>query len=114
MHLVTDSIELEVRDSIRTVRIRSSSHNPFKNSPTIKAQILGTRDVSGGIPLNKVGLSVEDQDNFDDFKWFEFEFGTLEELNSFQQEFKRALNLRRRERKYADELTRLAAQGVKR
>lgn len=111
---MTDSIEIEARANTRTIRIRSSSRNPFKTPPHIKAKILGTQDVSGGIPLNKLGLAVEDQDSFDNFKWFEIEFGTLEELDSFQQEFRRALNLRRKERKHVDDLMRLAAQGVKR
>lgn len=111
---MTDSIEIEIRAGNHTIRIRSSSRNPFKIPPPIKAKVLGTQDASGGIPLNKLGLTVEDQDGFDDFKWFEIEFGTLEELDSFQQEFRRALNLRRKERKHADNLIRLAAQGVRR
>lgn len=111
---MTDSIEIEIRVCTRTIRIRSSSRNPFKTPPSIKAKILGAQDVSGGIPLSKLGLAIEDNDNFDDFKWFEFEFGTLEELDSFQQEFRSALNRRRKERRHADDLMRLAAQGVRR
>lgn len=116
---MTDSIEIESRTSTRTIRIRSSSRNPFKPPPPIKAKIFGTtthhnNNISGGIPLSKVGLAVEDHDNFDDFKWFEIEFGTLEELDSFQQEFRSALNRRRKERRHADDLMRLAAQGVRR
>lgn len=111
---MTDSIEIESRESGRTIRIRSSSHNIIKNYPAIKARILGMLDTSGGIPLNKLGLSEEDEDSFDDFKWFEIEFGTLAEAYSFQEEFRRALNRRRKERKRVEELKGLAARGVKR
>jgi len=109
---VTDSVDVELRTRKCAVRIRPSSHKAFNNPTSIKARTIGSRDAPGGFRLDRKGLCPEDEENFDDFKWFEIEFNTVEEMNSFYAEFKRALNTRRRERWHADELSKLAARGV--
>lgn len=97
------------------MRIKPSSHKTltFQNPTSVKARTFGTpRENPGGFRLDKKGLFPDDEESFEDFKWFEIEFNNLEEMNGFYEEFKRALNIRRKERWQMDELKRLAARGV--
>lgn len=113
MRVVTDSIDIDIRHQRRcSVRIRPSSHKTFQNPTSVKARTFGSREAPGGFRLDKKGLFPDDEESFDDFKWFEIEFNSQEEMNNFFTEFKKALNLRRRERWQIDELKRLAARGV--
>lgn len=77
------------------------------------------------------GLRYDDLEDFDDFKWFEIDFQTLEgmlpsgsidvgqenmlsfwtEMDNFQQDFMGALQERRKERIRITELQRRAANG---
>lgn len=57
------------------VRIKPISYSAFGRS-SVKACILGNRELSGGIRLDKEGLLIEDEEKFDDFKWFEIDFQT--------------------------------------
>lgn len=110
---VTDSVEVELRARRCSVRIKPSSHKTFQNPTSVKARTFGTpRDNPGGFRLDKKGLFPDDEESFEDFKWFEIEFNNPEEMNSFHAEFRRALNIRRKERWQMDELKRLAARGV--
>lgn len=40
--------------------------------------MLGNRELTGGIRLDKEGLSIEDEERFDDFRWFDIDFQTPE------------------------------------
>lgn len=109
---VTDSIEVELKPRRCIARIKPSSHKTFQNPTSVKARTFGSRESPGGFRLDKKGLFPDDEESFEDFKWFEIEFNNQEEMNNFHAEFKRALNIRRRERWQIDELKRLAARGV--
>lgn len=58
------------------LKIKPSSYSTFSRS-NIKACVLGNRELSGGIRLDKVGLLIEDEGEFDDFKWFKVDFQTF-------------------------------------
>lgn len=109
---VTDSIDVEVRQRRCAVRIKPSSHKTFQNPTSVKARTFGSRESPGGFRLDKKGLFPDDEEGFEDFKWFEIEFNNAEEMDNFHAAFKRALNMRRRERWQMEELKRLAARGV--
>jgi len=70
--------------------------------------------MTGGFPLAKKGLFIQDEDTFEEFKWFEIDFIHEEDMMLFAQEFRTALMERRRQRKHADDLGRLAERGVRR
>lgn len=113
MLFITDSIDIETTRRSKTLRIRPSSHKAFNNPTTIKAKTIGTRDIAGGVPLNKKGLLYDDEDGFEDFKWFDVDFVNPEDLAVFSREFQHALKERRKSRKHAEELGRLAERGVR-
>lgn len=96
------------------MRIRPSSYKSFSisNPTSVKARTFGSREQPGGFRLDKKGLFPEDEASFDDYKWFEVEFNSQEEMDNFFQEFKKAINIRRKERWQAEELGRLASKGV--
>jgi len=109
---VTDSIQPDLRARRCCVKIKPSSHKTFQNPSNVKARTFGSRDVPGGFRLDKKGLFPDDEENFEEFKWFEIEFNTKEETENFHDEFTTALNIRRKERWQAEELMRLAKRGV--
>lgn len=94
------------------MRIRPSSYKAFANPTSVKARTFGSRDQPGGFRLDKKGLFPDDEASFDDFRWFEIEFNNQSEMDNFYAEFKRALNIRRKERYHAEELSKLAARGI--
>jgi hypothetical protein len=108
---VTDDITITAAVKSRSIRIKPSSHKPFGNPSTVKACIMGNRDLSGGIRLDMEGLQIEDQERFDDFKWLEIDFSNLEEMRNFQEDFNNALQERRRERRRVNELIKKAQNG---
>lgn len=55
------------------VRIKPTSYT-FSGRSSIKACTLGSRELSGGIRLDKEGLLIQDEERFDDYKWFEIDF----------------------------------------
>lgn len=69
--------------------------------------------MSGAFPLDKRGLLIDDETNFDDYKWFDIDFLNTEDMNIFYQKFQHALKERRKERRHAEELQRLAERGVR-
>lgn len=112
---VTDSISIEIRERKCSIRIKPSSHRTLsiQNPTSVKARTFGKpRENPGGFRLDKKGLFPDDEEGFEDYKWFEIEFNTAEEMHNFHVEFKRVLNIRRKERWQIDELRRLAARGV--
>lgn len=78
MGIVTDDITIEAKTKNRCLKIKPSSHKAFGNPNSVKACIIGNREISGGIRLDMEGLLIEDKEGFDDFKWFEIDFQTLE------------------------------------
>ena len=76
--LVTDDIAIEAKTRNRCLRIRPSSHKTFGNPSAVKACVIGNRDISGGIRLDMEGLLIDDQEGFDEFKWFEIDFQNME------------------------------------
>ncbi|RPA94691.1 hypothetical protein L873DRAFT_1935777 [Choiromyces venosus 120613-1] len=110
---ITDDITIEAKTKSRCLRIRPSSHKAFGNPGSVKACIIGNRDLSGGIRLDMEGLLIDDQESFDEFKWFEIDFQTLEEMKNFHEDFQGALQERRKERRNAEELQRKAATGAR-
>jgi hypothetical protein len=111
---ITDSIEIDAKSRSRALRIKPSCHKAFHNPTSVRAKTLGSRDLSGGFPLAKKGLFIEDEDSFEEFKWFEIDFMNEEDKMVFAQEFQTALKERRRQRRHAEELGRLAERGVRR
>ncbi|RPA79320.1 hypothetical protein BJ508DRAFT_308424 [Ascobolus immersus RN42] len=111
---ITDSIEIDTKSKSRVLRIKPSSHKAFHNPTSVKAKTLGTRDLNGGFSLAKKGLFIDDEDSFEEFKWFEIDFVNEEDKEVFAQEFQTALKERRRQRRHAEELGRLAERGVRR
>lgn len=58
------------------LEIKASSYSAFSRS-SVKACVLGNSELSGGIRLDKAGLLYEDEEKFDDFKWFRIDFQTF-------------------------------------
>ena len=75
---VTDSVTIEARGRTNILRIKPSSYRAFNNPTSVRARILGNRTISGGFRLDKKGLSLDDEDSFDEFKWLEIDFNTEE------------------------------------
>jgi hypothetical protein len=109
---LTDSIEIETNSRSFSIKIKPSNYGIFQNPNSVKARTFGSHDTPGGFRLDKKGLFADDEETFEDYKWVVIEFNNLNEMNSFEDEVKRALNLRRKERLEMDELKRLAARGV--
>ncbi|KAG0126667.1 hypothetical protein HOY82DRAFT_627089 [Tuber indicum] len=110
---ITDDITIEAKTRNRCLRIKPSSLKAFGNRSSVKACIIGNRDLSGGIRLDMEGLLIKDEEDFDDFKWFEIDFQTLEEMKNFHEDFQHALQERRKERKKVDDLQKKAAAGAR-
>lgn len=72
---VTDDVTIEEISGSLTLKIKPISSSTFGRS-YVKACILGNRELSGGIRLDKEGLLIEDEERFDDFKWFTIDFQT--------------------------------------
>lgn len=73
---VTDDVTIEDTPGSLVLKIKPISYSAFGRS-YIKACILGNRELSGGIRLDKEGLHIEEEEKFDDFKWFTIDFQTL-------------------------------------
>lgn len=71
---VTDSVAIEARARTNVLRIKPSSYHTFGNPSSVRARFLGTREKSGGMRLDKKGLTIESEESFDEFKWFEIDF----------------------------------------
>ncbi len=65
------------------IRIKPSSYRTFGNPSSVRARFLGDRSRSGGIPLDKSGLTIDCEDSFDEFKWFEIDFFSEEGMFVF-------------------------------
>lgn len=130
--LVTDSIAIEARARTNVLRIKPSSYRTFGNPSSVRARLLGTRTLSGGIQLDKKGLTIDSEDSFDEFKWFEIDFyseeglsskknqvahpsiaDTFVEMSYFRHDFCAIINERRKDRRRAEELKLMAANGVR-
>ena len=72
--IVTDSVAIEARARTNVIRIKPSSYRTFGNPSSVRARFLGDRNRSGGIQLDKKGLTIDCEDSFDEFKWFEIDF----------------------------------------
>lgn len=128
---MTDSVAIEARARTNVIRIKPSSYRTFGNPSSVRARFLGTRSRSGGIQLEKKGLTIDCEDSFDEFKWFEIDFYSEEgtsglwvhsrlpeadqspEMSYFRQDFCTIINERRKERRRVEELRLLAASGVR-
>jgi len=110
---VTDSLTIEARGRTHILRIKPSSYRAFSNPTSVRARILGNRTISGGFRLDKKGLSLDDEDSFDEFKWLEIDFNTEEEMSYFKSDFGVLLKDRRKERREVEALKRLASNGVR-
>jgi hypothetical protein len=82
-YTVTDSIAIEARARTNVIRIKPSSYRTFGNPSSVRARFLGDRSRSGGIPLDKSGLTIDCEDSFDEFKWFEIDFFSEEGMFVF-------------------------------
>lgn len=71
---MTDSVAIEARARTNVIRIKPSSYRTFGNPSSIRARFLGTRDQSGGMRLDKKGLTIDSEESFEEFKWFEIDF----------------------------------------
>lgn len=65
---------IEARARTNVIRIKPSSYRTFGNPSSVRARFLGDRTRSGGIQLDKKGLTIDCEDSFDEFKWFEIDF----------------------------------------
>lgn len=72
--VVTDSVSIEARARTNVIRIKPSSYRTFGNPSAVRARFLGTREQSGGMRLDKKGLTIDSEESFDEFKWFEIDF----------------------------------------
>lgn len=71
---MTDSVAIEARARTNVIRIKPSSYRTFGNPSSVRARFLGTREQSGGMRLDKKGLTIDSEESFDEFKWFEIDF----------------------------------------
>lgn len=71
---MTDSVAIEARARTNVIRIKPSSYRTFGNPSSVRAKFLGDRNRSGGIQLDKKGLTIDSEESFDEFKWFEIDF----------------------------------------
>lgn len=71
---MTDSVAIEARARTNVIRIKPSSYHTFGNPSSVRARFLGTRAQSGGMRLDKKGLTIDSEESFDEFKWFEIDF----------------------------------------
>lgn len=110
---MTDDITVITMNNGQTLKIKPSSHRAFGNPSSVKACVLGTRELSGGFRLDKEEELIEDQERFEDFKWFEIEFNHAEEASAFEEDITAALQERRRQRLVVLGLKRQAAHGVR-
>lgn len=113
MLFVTDSVAIEARARTNVIRIKPSSYRTFGNPSSVRARFLGTREQSGGMRLDKKGLTIDSEESFDEFKWFEIDFYSEEEMSYFRNDFCSIINERRKERRRVEDLKRLAANGVR-